>query len=283
MSQSKKNDTKLYVRDDNVWQIIIASLIGKNSLKLRVQSSGAYSRDLLFILVSDYLIQMMEMDRKLQEKFRPSEAKEIVVQKMFKRYGEELVMLWSKEVKLEIKNILYEVQEHTNRWKRDDIDTPIQLITTLGLARFKSEIIENIIEPYLFLRSINLYKKRCLPTFGVRGTTTESMEKEATESSTVIPSEVTTYAMPVSSLLDQYTAIFMTYLREAYNGRIPEHHTLCKSKLMPQLDVRIVRLCWVKTLETKPLREEHIASTWSAVKNRIDARINYYYKKKDAV
>ena len=237
-----------YCRGNNVWQIIIPNLIGNNSLQIRLKgynghSSAAYDRDQLFILVSDYLTQMMEMDRKLQEKFRPSQ--EIVVQKMFKRYGEELVMLWSKEVKLEIKNILYEVQEHTNRWKRDDIDTPIQLITTLGLARFKSEIIENIIEPYLFLRN-----------------------KRKTK----------------NTLLDQYTAIFMTYLREAYNGRIPEHHTLCKSKVLKdQLDERIVRLCWVKTLETKPLREEHIASTWSAVKSSIDTtwRRNYNKKKKD--
>ena len=230
---------------DNVWQIIIPNLVGNNNTKLRAKNYRS-RRDLLFILVSDYLTQMMEMDRKLQEKFRPSEAKEIVVQKMFKRYGEELVMLWSKEVKLEIKNILYEVQEHTNRWKRDDIDTPIQLITTLGLARFKSEIIENIIEPYLFLRN-----------------------KRKTK----------------NTLHNQYTAIFMTYLRKAYNGRIPEYHTLSKSKVLklPQLDERIVQECWAKTLETKPLREDQIASTWSLLKNRIDNHINYYYKKKDAV
>ena len=206
MSQSKKNDTKLYVRGNNVWQIIIPNLIGNNSLKLRVQSSGgagAYSRDQLFILVSDYLTQMMEMDRKLQEKFRPSQ--EIVVQKMFKRYGEELVILWYKEVKLEIMDIILKVKQCINRWKRDDNNTPIQLITTIGLARCKSEIIKNIIEPYLYIRSTGLQaywnKKRCLPTEEVEGTT---IEKEATESSAVIPSEVTTNAV---SLLSKTTVI----------------------------------------------------------------------------
>ena len=203
MSQSKKNDTKLYVRGNNVWQIIIPNLIGNNSLKLRVQSSGAYDRDQLFILVSDYLTQMMEMDRKLQEKFRPSQ--EIVVQKMFKRYGEELVMLWSKEVKLEIKNIILKVKQCINRWKRDDNNTPIQLITTLAWERYKSEIIKNIIEPYLYIRNTGLQaywnKKRCLSTEEVEGTT---IEKEATESSAVIPSEVTTNAV---SLLSKTTVI----------------------------------------------------------------------------
>ena len=175
-----------------MWQIIIANLIGKNTYRLRVNQTAykPYDRDLLFILVSDYLTQMMEMDRKLQETFRPSEAKEIVVQKMFKRYGEELVMLWSKEVKycseFNKMGILYQVQENTNRWKRDDIDTPIQLITTLAWERYKSEIIKNIIEPHIRNQHHN-YKKRCLSTEEVEGTT---IEKEATESSAVIPSEV---------------------------------------------------------------------------------------------
>ena len=55
------NSVTLCIRGDNVWQIIIANLIGNNSLKLRVtrNGSGPYDRDLLYILVSDYLTQMM--------------------------------------------------------------------------------------------------------------------------------------------------------------------------------------------------------------------------------
>ena len=83
----------------------------------------------------------------------------------------------------------------------------------------------------------------------------------------------------------RYTVIFMTYLLEAFNGRIPENHTLGKSKYWSQLDERIVQLCWSKTLKDKPLKEDQIASTWRAVKNSIDSgwRRNYNNNKKKSL
>ena len=213
----KKNGTKRkpYCRGDNVWQIIIASLIGNNGLHLRVRgyNAGAYSRDLLFILVRDYLTQMIEMDRKLH-KFRRSETRETLMQKMFKRYGEELVMLWYKVKccsELNQMNIILKVQQDIKRWKRDDTYTPIQLITTLAWERYKSTIIKNIIEPYLKIRGDHFNQPKRSPPTAVRGTTTESME--ATES-TIIPPEVTTIALPVSSLLSKTTVVKEEYEKE---------------------------------------------------------------------
>lgn len=229
MPLSNKDGTKrkLYCRGNNVWQIIIRSLIGNDSRKLRVKgdNAGAYNRDLLFILVNDYLTQMIDMDRKLH-KFRRSEAKELVVHKiiydkMFKRYGKELVMLWNKVKycpELYEMNIIHKVYGEINQWKHDS-HRPIQLITTLVLERYKSEIVKNIIEPYLLIRGshLNEPKKRCLPT----------VTQDTTIKSAVNQPEITTnvVAAPVSSLLPKMLVNGKEYEKEDNDDNCLERKT----------------------------------------------------------
>ena len=49
----------------------------------------------------------------LKETYRPSQ--EIVVQKMFKRYGEELVMLWWNKVVLKLAALPKDYRKHYRR------------------------------------------------------------------------------------------------------------------------------------------------------------------------
>ena len=72
---------------------------------------------------------------------------------------------------------------------------------------------------------------------------------------------------------------FKMYLRKAYNGRIPEHHVIGVSKILPSLDARIVQECWAQTLKAKPLPENIHTMVWQAVKTNFDNYVGKQYRR----
>lgn len=137
-----------------IWHRIIPHLIGCKSKQFKIVN-GKYNRDLLFALLRDYLTQMTEMDRKFNRK-----------KLMYKKYGEEIVKLWEHVKLLPVMHrIIYTIQlAINNNWSmctqvacgKTKCNWSKRTITTLEWERYKSYIIENIIEPYLKSRTVSV-------------------------------------------------------------------------------------------------------------------------------
>ena len=172
----------------HVWSIVMSSLIGRNSMKLRCNRSGhSYNRDLLFALLRDYLTQMTEMNRKLR-KFKRYKSRLRVLQKMCKLFGQELVLKAWKYIEndpammklrgIKQVKIIDNVNRQITRWKPSDNNLHIRMIITLEWERYKEHIIENIIEPYLKLRGGNVHHHRYPAKMYNKQHTSSSASKE---------------------------------------------------------------------------------------------------------
>ena len=208
---------------------------------------------------------------------------------MIDQYGALQIQQWFEvQHTPEMKKMLPMVRKIIKRWLSDNNNSvpPLShsMITTIAWQCQRSYIHATIIEPTLrnrHSRYKNRLRRSCQPE-------PASTPDEILQDKNLSAQQFPQYSLKVPHTYgDRHTSIFMTYLREAYNGRIPENHTLSKSKYWSQLDERIVRLCWAKTLKTKPLREDQIASTWRTVKNSIDSgwrrKYNSNKKKRSSV
>lgn len=166
-----------------MWQTIISSLVGINGgLKLRRLEKRDYNyqydRDLMYTLLSDYLVQMTQMDIKLHNK------KFAVVEKMYKLYGKKLVMLW-KQVKVcsefirqgSSSNIIRNVQRYIKHWNTSTQTTRELMIIKLAWDRHQSYIIQYIIEPYLQMRCPIVNKKKQLERYNMKQQSTPPVVK----------------------------------------------------------------------------------------------------------
>ena len=168
-----------------MWHTIISSLVGINGgQKLRIvrtnsQTPSHINRDLMYTLLSDYLVQMTQMDMKLHNK------KFAVVEKMYKMYGEKLVTLW-KQVKVcsEFKQLrgtsgsmIRNVQRYIKHWNTSTQTTRELMIIKLAWDRYKSYIIQYIIEPYLQMRCPMSNKKKQLERYNKQQQSTPPVVK----------------------------------------------------------------------------------------------------------
>ena len=84
-----------------------------------------------------------------------------------------------------------------------------------------------------------------------------------------------------------YRHTFKTFLKKAYNGRIPENHIIgnnCRNssaEWLPRLDANIVQDCWAQTLKAKPIHEEAPERiTWASVRTDFDSYVRKLYRMK---
>lgn len=144
-------------RRDNLWNDILCKIIEDSGEKLK-KADGNYNRGLLFVLVRDFVTEMMHMERKLK-KIGP-ELADTFIQKMVDRYGEKQLKRWNKAKvgqELAEKKIFRDVKAEIDLWtsgandfeKKMSYYPTLKTITALAWESKKPNIMKNIIEPYL--------------------------------------------------------------------------------------------------------------------------------------
>ena len=132
------------------WNHMISSQLIKCGKKLKGTHGRPY-RNLLFVIVREFLTQMMEMDRLFR--LHGSVYNSVVV-KLLEQYDAQLLIRWydvrqSKEYNVMIHN----VQKFIDRWINSNLTDKnpqnISLITMIAWEKQKIHIIDTIIEPYM--------------------------------------------------------------------------------------------------------------------------------------
>ena len=183
------------------WAVVMQYILNKFKSKLK----KPYDRDFLYVILRDFLTNMIEMERIWQN------SNDTMVADMIKQYGEEQVINWFQLKNTpEMKILLHKLYKEQRRWMRRNNNHMLNNATLSALIwiRQKAFLIEHIIEPFVLQRSPPfLQQKRKQSTTSPIFVDKQTSTADDVSSTMTVNKETSDDVYPSMPTLDKETAV----------------------------------------------------------------------------